>query len=85
MPQDPRGLQRGILSMPDPLDILESADDGDEVRRVLRGVVHNFLGSDAGRPAFPHHFQRGSGCISTSLDVSNGGGSGRAGQARTRG
>ena len=53
--------------------------------RVLRGNVHGFLGSDAGRPVTPQHFQRIGGCGSASLGVSDGGGHRRAGQAWTRG
>ena len=42
--------------MPDPPDILESAEYGGEGGRVLRGGVYGGSGSDTGRPATPHHF-----------------------------
>ena len=45
--------------MPDPPDILDSAENGGEGRQVLRGGVYGGSGSDAGRPAITHHFQYG--------------------------
>ena len=63
--------------MPDPPDILESAEDGGKDGWVLRGGIPGFSGSDAGRRAIPHHFQRGGGCGSVTLGVSDGGGRGR--------
>ena len=62
--------------MPDPTDILESDEGGGESSRVLRDGVHMCSGSDAGRPAFPHHFKRGGGFSSATLGVLDGGGSG---------
>ena len=47
--------------MPDPLDILELAEDGGEGGRILRVIVHRYSGSDAERPAIPAHFQCGGG------------------------
>ena len=65
--------------MPAPPDILELDEDSGKGRRVLRGGVHRFSGSDAGRPAIPHHFQHGGVYGSASLGVRNGVGRGRAG------
>ena len=39
MPRDPVGLWCGTPSMPAPLDILELAEDGGEVGRILSGGV----------------------------------------------
>ena len=85
MPRDPGGIRRDTPSMPAPPNILESADNGGKRGRVLRGGVHGCSGRTAGRPTFSHHFQRGGGCVSTSLGVSDGGGSRRAGRAPSRG
>ena len=72
MTRDPRGLQCGTLSMPDPLYVLESAEDCGEGRRILRGSVHRCSEHDAGRPAIPHHFQCGGVCDSVTLVFSDG-------------
>ena len=42
--------------MPDPLDILELAEDGGEGGRISWGSVHRCLGSDAGDPIYPAIF-----------------------------
>ena len=58
--------------MTDTLDILERSRDGDNDGRILWGGVHRSSGSDTGRLAIPHYFQRGGGFVSASLGVSNG-------------
>ena len=85
VPQCHVGIRYGTPIMSDPLDILESAEDGGKGGRVLRSGVHRCSGSEAGRPIILHHFQRSDGCGSESLGVSNGGGSVREGRERTRG
>ena len=85
MPQYPGGLWYVTPRMTAPMEILESAEDGGEVGRVSRGGVHRCPGHDAGRPAIPHHLQRGGGCGNATLGVSYGGGSRRAVRVRTRG
>ena len=67
----------------DPLDILDSAENGGEGGRVLQVGVHRCSESDTRRPSIPNHFQSGGGCGSASLGVGDGGGSGKAGQAWT--
>ena len=71
---DPGGLRFGTPIIPAPLEILESAEDGGEGGRVLRGGVHRCPWSDAGIPVIPQYFQCGGGYGSESLGVSDCGG-----------
>ena len=67
--------------MPDPPDILESAENGSEGGRVLQGGFYGGSGNDIGIPTISHHFRCGGRCGGASLGVRDGGGHGRAGRA----
>ena len=84
MPRGPGGIRCRTSIIPDPQYILELAEGGREVCRVLWGGVHVGSGSDAVIPVIAHHFQCGDGCGSDTLGVSDSGGLGRVGQAQTR-
>ena len=71
--------------MPATLDILESDEDGGKGGRILQGGIHRCLRRDSGISDILHNFKHGGGCGSAILGVSDGGGRGRSGWARTRG
>ena len=52
---------------------------------MFQGGIQGCLGSDSGIPVIPRHLKRDGECSSASLGVSDGGGRGREGRARTRG
>ena len=67
MPINLKGIQRGNLSVPDPLDILGLDEDGCKGRRLLWVGITGIQGSDTGGSAIPHDLKCGGGYSGAAL------------------